>query len=339
MKLLIIGGAGFMGSAFVRYFIKNYNDVFIVNFDKLSYSGNLDNLLEIKNYKNYKNYKFIKGDILNKFQLEEVVKTYIPDVIINYAAETHVDKSILEPEIFVKTDVLGVLNILEIVKKHKISKFIQISTDEVYGDILKGRFTEQSPILPNSPYSASKASADILIRAYFKTYSVPAIITRSCNVYGPYQYPEKFIPFSITNLLLGDYIYIYGDGKQKREWIWVYDHVKAIEVILEKGKIGEIYNISSGEEKENLEIAKLILKNLGFSEEKIKFTKDRKAHDKRYALEWNKIRDLGYKPKVKLTKGLLDTITWYKKNDWWWRKLRVSEEFKKYFEKFKKLYL
>ncbi len=329
MKILITGGAGFMGSNFVHYILKKYPDYEVVNLDKLTYSGNLDNLRDIENNPNY---KFVKGDIIDSEIVDELMKNV--DIVVNYAAETHVDRSIMDPGSFVKTDVLGTYNLLEKARKYNISRFVQISTDEVFGSIEDGEFVETSPFEPNSPYAASKAGADLLARSYFVTYNTPIIITHSCNFYGPYHYPEKFIPLAIVNLLQGKKVPLYGDGKNVREWIYTEDHCRAIDAIVHKGKIGEVYNISTGEEWKNIDVLKEILNILEKDETFIEYVKDRPGHDRRYALDSNKLRnELGWKPENNLSEGIKKTINWFVENEKWWRKIIESQDYKNYYGK------
>ena len=325
MRVLITGGAGFMGSNAIRYFLKKYSDIEIVNLDKLTYAGNPDNLKDIENNSRY---RFIKGDIIDRNLLDNTVKDV--DVIINYAAETHVDRSILDPKEFIVTDVLGTYSLLESAKKHNIKKYIQISTDEVFGSIQDGKFTEESPFKPNSPYAASKAGGDHLCRAYFKTYDMPIIVTHSCNFFGPYQYPEKLIPLFITNLLENKKIPVYGDGLQAREWISTQDHCQAVDLILQKGKAGEVYNISTGDEIKNIEITKLLLAELNKNDSFIDYVKDRPGHDRRYAIDATKLRALGWSPKMNFNDGIKQTIEWYKNNEGWWKKIKSGEYLKYY---------
>ncbi|MFA6304664.1 MAG: dTDP-glucose 4,6-dehydratase [Patescibacteria group bacterium] len=331
MNLLITGGAGFAGSNFIRHILKKYPNYKIINLDKLTYAGNLDNLKDIEGNANY---KFVKGDIVDQRTVFKICRNNKIDAIINYAAETHVDRSILDPDAFVKTDVIGTYNIMEAVKEFKISRFIQISTDEVFGSISKGLFTEDSPFLPNSPYSASKASADLLCRSYIKTYNLPVIVTHSCNFYGPYQYPEKLIPLFITNLLENKKVPLYGDGKNIREWIYVLDHCWAIDFLLHKGVVGEVYNIGTGVEKKNYQTTDIILKELGLSKDKIELIKDRPGHDRRYAVDWSKLKKLGWQPEYDFNDAIHETIRWYKQNEWWWKKLKSGQ----YLEYYKKQY-
>lgn len=329
MKILITGGAGFMGSNAVKYFLKKYPDIQIVNLDKLTYAGNLENL---KGIENDSRYKFIKGDIADEKIVDEAAKNV--DVIINYAAETHVDRSILDPKAFITTDVLGTYTLLEAAKKYGIKKYIQISTDEVFGSINNGKFTEESPFEPNSPYAASKAGGDHLCRAYFKTYGTPVIMTHSCNFFGPYQYPEKLIPLFITNLLENKKVPVYGDGQQIREWIFTEDHCRAIDAILQKGEIGEVYNIGTGNEIPNIEITKILLNELGKDESSIDYVKDRPGHDRRYAIDSGKLRKLGWQPEVNFEQGIKQTVDWYKQNEQWWKRIKSGE----YLEYYKKQY-
>lgn len=328
MKLLITGGAGFMGSNFIHYILKKYKDYEIVNLDKLTYSGNLDNLKDLEANPNY---RFVKGDICDESLVDELAKEV--DVIINYAAETHVDRSILDPSAFVRTDVLGTHNLLEKAKKYQHKRFIQISTDEVFGSITEGEFNETSPFMPNSPYAASKAGADLLCRSYVETYSMPVIVTHSCNFYGPYHYPEKFIPLSIVNLLQNKKIPLYGDGLNVREWIYTEDHCSAIDFILHEGKEGEVYNISTEKEKRNIDVIKLLLEIMGETEEKIEYVKDRPGHDRRYALDASKLRNLGWEPKYSFEEGLKKTLEWFKDNKWWWEKIIKSQEYTDFYKK------
>ena len=327
MRLLITGGMGFMGSSFVRYMLKKYPQIQIINLDKLTYAGNPENLADIQT----KRYKFVKGDICDQKLVRKIAKQV--DVIINYAAETHVDRSILEPDAFIKTDVLGTYTLLEASREFKIKKYIQIGTDEVFGAITKGSSNENYPFEPNSPYSASKAGADHLIRAYYITYGVPTIRTNACNNYGPYQYPEKLIPLFITNLLEKKKVPVYGRGDQIREWIYVLDHSKAIDLILKKGKPGEAYNIGTGERKKNIEVTETILNSLNLDKKMVEYVKDRPGHDARYALNSNKIQnELGFKPKYKFREGIQETIKWYQNNQTWWKKIK-SGKFKNYYNK------
>lgn len=313
MKILITGGAGFIGCNFVRYMLKKYPDDEITVLDKLTYAGRLENLQDVMD-----RITFVKGDICDE---EDVKKAGHCDVIFNYAAETHVDRSITEAGVFVKTDVIGTYNLLEYARKLDVGKYIQIGTDEVYGSTKKGSFKEDDLLDPSSPYSASKAGADHLARAYHKTYGLPVVITRSSNNFGHYQYPEKLIPVLILNALHNEPLPIYGEGKNIRDWIYVMDNCEAIDFIFQKGKIGEVYNIGAGNEKPNIEIANLILEELGKPESLIKFVKDRLGHDFRYSLNCKKIKRLGWKPRHRFGDALKETIKWYVENEWWWKGL------------------
>ena len=314
MKILVTGGAGFIGSCFVRHMLKKHPDYKIVNLDCLTYAGNIENLDDVKNNPNY---TFVKANICDKQKVDEIVSDV--DCIVNFAAESHVDRSILNPEIFIETNVLGTLNLLEAAKKHKIKRYLQVSTDEVYGSLGKdGYFYETTPLSPNSPYSASKASADMLVKAYFETYKTPVLITRCSNNYGPYQYPEKLIPFFISKLLKGEKVPLYGDGLNVRDWLYVYDHCSAIDTVLHKGNIGEVYNVGGHNEKSNIEITKIILKEMNKDESSIKYVQDRLGHDRRYAIDNNKITTtLGWEPSVTFEEGIKLTIDWYLNNTQW----------------------
>jgi len=313
MRIIITGGAGFIGCNFVRYMLKRYPTEEIVVLDKLTYAGRLENLQDVMD-----KITFIKGDICNK---EDVEKVGDCDIIFNFVAETHVDRSIIDAGVFVKTDVLGTYTLLEYARRYDVEKYIQISTDEVYGSIEKGSFKEDDILDPSSPYSASKAGADLLVKAYYKTYGLPVLITRSSNNFGPYQYPEKLIPVLILNALHEKSLPIYGEGKNIRDWIYVLDNCEAIDLIFQKGKIGEIYNIGTGNEKTNIEIANLILKGLNKPKSLIEFVMDRPGHDFRYSLNCEKIKKLGWKPKVRFEEGIEKTIKWYVENRWWWEPL------------------
>lgn len=316
MRLLVTGGAGFIGSNFVRYMLKLHSDLEIVVLDKLTYAGNLENLRDVQKNKNF---SFVKGDICDKKIAEKLVKGC--DAVLNFAAETHVDRSIIDAGSFVTTDVLGTYRLLEASRKYGVEKFVQISTDEVYGSKLSGSFRESDALEPSSPYSASKAGGDMLARAYFVTYGLPVLITRSSNNFGPYQHPEKLIPKLITSALRNKPLPIYGDGRNVRDWIFVEDNCKAIDTVLRKGKFGEIYNIASGIEKRNIDVAKMILDELKKPHDLIQFVKDRPGHDFRYSLECRKIIKLGWKAETRFEDGLKKTIAWYKKNESWWKKL------------------
>ncbi len=314
MKLLVTGGAGFIGSCFVRHILNKYKDYKVINLDALTYAGNIENLDDVKNNSNY---TFVHGNICDKKLVRELVNEV--DAVINFAAESHVDRSITGPEIFIETNVQGTLNLLQASKEANIQRFLQVSTDEVYGTLGKdGYFYETTPIAPNSPYSASKAGADLLVRAYFETYKMPVLNTRCSNNYGPYQYPEKLIPFFISKLLINEKVPVYGDGLNVRDWLYVYDHCSAIDVVLHKGRVGEVYNIGGHNEKTNLEITKIILDAMGKDESSIEYVQDRLGHDKRYAIDNHKIQtELGWQPSLTFEEGIKLTIDWYLKNQDW----------------------
>lgn len=328
-RILVTGGCGFIGSNFIRHQLEKRNDIHILNFDKLTYAGNPENLKDLEKHPRY---TFWKGDIADKRSVSEVVGGEKFDAIINFAAETHVDRSILDSSDFVKTNFLGTQVLLEAVRHYDVPLFIQISTDEVYGTLgAHGKFTEESPLAPNSPYAASKAAADLLVRSYHKTYGVPAIIVRSSNNYGPYQFPEKLIPLVITNALEDKHIPVYGDGLYVRDWIHVEDNVAAIDEILWKGRPGSIYNVGANCERTNIEIIKLILGKLGKPETLMKFVKDRPAHDRRYAIDFSKLTDeLGWQPKIPFERGIEETVRWYQENTEWWKRIRTGEYLKYY---------
>lgn len=332
-SLFITGGAGFIGSNFVKYVLKNY-DYKVVNYDKLTYAGNLENLTDIEKHPNY---KFVKGDICDKEFAEKTIKENNIDTIINFAAESHVDRSILGSKEFIVTNVLGTQTLLDIAKNLGVEKYLQVSTDEVYGSLPEDKkeikFTEKTPITTNSPYSASKASADLLCNAYYHTHKLPVLVTRCSNNYGPYQFPEKLIPLMIAKALDGEKLPVYGDGKNVRDWLYVEDHCSAICEVLHKGKIGEVYNIGGNNEWYNIDIVKIILKLLNKTEEQISYVKDRPGHDRRYAIDSSKIKtELGWKPAYDFENGIAETINWYVKNENWWRKV-MSGEYLKYYEK------
>ncbi|HDX9591108.1 TPA: dTDP-glucose 4,6-dehydratase [Bacillus pseudomycoides] len=318
MNILVTGGAGFIGSNFVRYMIRKYPNYNIINYDALTYSGNLKNL---RNIEAERNYTFIKGEIQNRDLIEQVICKYEIDAVINFAAESHVDRSINNPTLFYDTNILGVSVLLEAVRKYNNIKFVQISTDEVYGSLgNEGVFTENTHLSPSSPYASSKASADLIVLSYFKTYGSHINITRCSNNYGPYQHPEKLIPLMITNALEEKKLPLYGDGRNMRDWLHVYDHCTAIDLVLHKGKSGEIYNIGGNNEKKNIEVIKKILHKLRKSESLIHFVQDRLGHDWRYAIDANKITtELGWKPTYTFEEGLEETIQWYMDHENWWK--------------------
>lgn len=342
-NILITGGAGFIGTNFVKHMLSTY-DYNIINLDALTYAGNLENLRDIENNEKY---TFIKGDIADVQLIDEIFMKYEIDTVVNFAAESHVDRSIENPEIFLMTNVRGTQVLLDTAKRHwKVNphdkycrefkegvKYLQVSTDEVYGTLGKtGMFTETTPLAPNSPYSASKTSADLFVRAYHETFGMPVNITRCSNNYGPYQFPEKLIPLMINNCLKGQQLPVYGDGMQIRDWLHVKDHCTGIDTVLHKGRIGEVYNIGGNNEKANIEIVKLIIENLGKTEDMIKYVQDRPGHDRRYAIDNTKITtELGWSPSYTFEQGIKETIEWYLSNQEWMEKI-VSGEYLGYYE-------
>lgn len=326
MKLLVTGGAGFIGSNFIRYWFNKYSKDTIVNLDKLTYAGHLSST---KNFADNPNYQFIKGDICNPKVVSEAMKDV--DVVVSFAAESHVDRSIVGPQVFLKTNVLGTQVLLDSAVKYKVKRFHHISSDEVFGELKlesKEKFKEDTPYNPRSPYSASKAASDYLVRSYYHTYGLPITITNCSNNYGPYQDPEKFFSRSITNLIEDKPIFIYGDGKYVRDWLYVEDHCSAIDLIINKGKIGETYLVGGlSEDISNEEIAKLMISHFGKDESYLKYGKDRLGHDRRYAVNWTKIKnELGWEPKYDFKSWLVKTIEWYKENEWWWKPLKKEAE-------------
>ncbi|MBN8545148.1 MAG: dTDP-glucose 4,6-dehydratase [Ignavibacteria bacterium] len=328
-NILVTGAAGFIGSNFVNALLKKRDDIFIVNLDKLTYAGNLENL---KASENHKNYRFIKGDIANPELVEYVFQKYKIKFVVNFAAESHVDRSILGSKVFYETNVIGTNVLLETARRFEVERFLQVSTDEVYGSLgATGYFTETTPISPNSPYSSSKAAADMMVQAFYHTYGMPVLTTRCSNNYGPFQFPEKLIPLMIINTLNGKKLPVYGDGLNVRDWIYVLDHNYAIETVLEKGKPGEVYNIGAKNEMTNIEIVKLILNHLGKGEEMIEYVKDRPGHDRRYAIDNTKIEtELGWKPEFSFETAIGETIDWYLNNKEWWQRI-ISGEYEKYY--------
>ena len=332
--MLITGGAGFIGSNFIRLVLNEHPEYKVINLDALTYAGNLRNL---ENIKDNPNYKFIKGDICDNTLVEEIFADFEPSIVINFAAESHVDRSIDNPKVFLDTNIMGTYTLLETARKFWLlprtknqeprTIFLQVSTDEVYGELdEEGYFTEETPLAPNSPYSSSKASADMLAKSYFRTYGLPVIITRCSNNYGPYQFPEKLIPLMISNAMEDNELPVYGDGLNVRDWIYVEDHCRGILAAMIRGKIGEVYNFGSNNEKKNIDIVKLILNVIGKPESLISFVKDRLGHDKRYAIDAAKaINQLGWKPLVDFEKGIKLTIQWYIDNEEWWQEIKSGE--------------
>ncbi len=334
MKLLITGGAGFIGSNFIHHILKTYPDYEIINLDALTYAGNLENL---KEFESEARYTFIKGDICNKELVAELVSKV--DIVVHFAAESHVDRSILDSEAFVRTNVIGTHTLLEAARQAGNKRFHHVSTDEVFGSLGADEppFSEITPYDPRSPYSASKAGSDHLVRAYFHTHGLPVTISNCSNNYGPYHFPEKLIPLIITNLIEAKKIPIYGDGMQVRDWLYVQDHCRAIDIIIHKGKIGETYCIGGNSEKPNLEIAKTILDLLHKDESMLEHVEDRKGHDKRYAINFAKIKnELGWEPQVTFEEGLLKTVTWFLENEAWWKSVKSGEYEKYYLKQYQK---
>jgi dTDP-glucose 4,6-dehydratase len=334
VKILVTGGAGFIGSNFIHYMVEKYPDYRIICLDKLTYAGNLRNLESVLNKENF---RFIKGDICDRELVYRVFKEEKPDVVVNFAAESHVDRSIEDPEIFLKTNIIGTQVLMDACRKYGIKRFHQVSTDEVYGDLPLDRpdlkFTEKSPLKPSSPYSASKASADLLVMAYHRTYGVPVTISRCSNNYGPYQFPEKLIPLMIINALNDRPLPVYGDGRNVRDWIHVKDHCEAIDIIIHRGKEGEIYNIGGENERANIDVVRMILKELGKPESLIRFVKDRPGHDRRYALDISRMKkEFGWSPKISFEEGLKSTIKWYLENRSWWEEI-INGEYMNYYER------
>ena len=326
MRLVVTGGAGFIGSNFVRFMLRRYDDLEVVNLDKLTYAGNLDNLRDVEDDARY---TFVKGDICDAAVVRAALQG--ADAVVNFAAETHVDRSISGPQDFISTDVLGTHTLLEAVRELAIARYVQISTDEVYGSTETGSFTEESDLAPSSPYSASKAGADLLVLAYHRTYGAPVLITRSSNNYGPWQYPEKIIPLFITNAIDDQALPVYGDGLNVRDWLYVDDNCAGIDAVLRKGVEGEVYNIGGGNEVRNLALTRQILELLGKSPELIRFVADRPGHDRRYSIDCGKLQALGWRPATPFETGLERTVSWYRDNPLWWRKIQ-SGEWREYYE-------
>ncbi len=322
-RLLVTGGMGFIGSNFIRYVLAHRSDWAIVNLDKLTYAGNPDNLRDIE--KNPR-YRFMEGDICDRKCVSRVMKDI--DVVVNFAAETHVDRSIQDSDAFLRTNILGTEVLLEHIRKYDLQQFVQISTDEVYGSITKGAFSEYAILHPSNPYAASKAAAELMALAFRHTYGIPLLITRSSNNYGPYQHPEKLIPLIITNAFKNQELPIYGTGRNVREWLYVEDNCAAILTVLERGAVGEIYNVSSGEEKTNIEVTSAVLRALKKPKSLIHYVKDRPGHDLRYSITSDKVRALGWMPQYDFLRGIRETIRWYLENEWWWRKIKTRQRYR-----------
>ncbi|HSQ74681.1 MAG TPA: dTDP-glucose 4,6-dehydratase [Bacteroidota bacterium] len=329
-NVLVTGGAGFIGSNFVHFFLAAHPDVHLVNFDSLTYAGNLGNLVGVASGPNY---TFVRGDICDRAAVEKAFEEHAIDTVVHFAAESHVDRSIMGAAIFVNTNVVGTQVLLDVARERKIERFLHVSTDEVYGSLgPSGKFTEQTPVHPNSPYAASKASSDLLALASQHTFGLPVIVTRCSNNYGPYQFPEKLIPLMIVNALNNKELPVYGQGLNVRDWLYVGDHCSAIDVVLRKGSVGEVYNIGGENEWKNIDIVRLLLKHLGKPESLIRFVKDRPGHDLRYAIDASKIRlELGWSPSVTFDQGIAKTIDWYLANEAWWRKI-IDGSYRDYYQ-------
>ena len=319
MTMLVTGGAGFIGSNFIRHMLAEHPDTRIVNLDALTYAGNPESLRDVADNPNY---TFVKGDICDPAAVAAVFRNHPIETVVHFAAESHVDRSIADGAAFVRTNVLGTFTLLDYALKHGVRRFIHVSTDEVYGSTREGSFVETDNLNPSSPYSASKAGSDLLARSFFITHGLPVIVTRCTNNYGPYQFPEKLIPLFATNLLEGKKVPVYGTGKNIRDWLYVLDHCRAIDFVLRHGEPGEVYNIGGGAEKTNLEITEQILELLGKDGSMIEYVPDRKGHDFRYSLDFGKLRDLGWKPAYTFDDALAATVLWYAENEWWWRPLK-----------------
>ncbi len=317
MNILVTGGSGFIGSNFIRHMLEKYPDHRIINLDKLTYAGNPDNLMDVESNPNY---SFVHGDICDVDVVSKVMQQV--DRVVHFAAESHVDRSIDEGSVFVRTNVLGTHTLLESALEHDIKRFVHVSTDEVYGSINEGSFKETDMLVPSSPYSSSKAGSDLLAQSYYITHKLPVIITRCTNNFGPYQYPEKLIPLFVTNLLEGRKVPVYGTGQNIRDWIYVLDHCKAVDFVLHNGSVGEIYNIGGGDEKTNLEITEMIIEKVGADESMIEYVQDRPGHDLRYSLDCSKLMELGWAQEYDFDEALKETVGWYVKNQWWWAKLK-----------------
>ncbi|MFL2650859.1 MAG: dTDP-glucose 4,6-dehydratase [Anaerolineales bacterium] len=328
-NILVTGGAGFIGSNFVHYMLDKYSSYNLFVFDKLTYAGNLDNLREVQDNPRY---VFVHGDIADRETVNEVIITHQIDTIVNFAAESHVDRSILSPDAFIQTDIVGTHVLLDAARDHKLERLHQVSTDEVYGSIVEGRFKEGDVFEPNSPYAASKAGAELLVRAYHETYGLNTVVTRGSNTFGPYQYPEKIAPLFITNAIDNESLPLYGDGLQVRDWLYVTDHCSGIDVALHQGSPGGVYNLGGGNEWTNIEVTELILKYVDKSRDLIVSVEDRPGHDQRYALDSNLLMSLGWSPSKTFEEALQSTVKWYQDNEWWWRPIKGGE-FKEYYLK------
>ena len=326
-NILVTGGAGFIGSNFVHYMMRKYPEYNIVAYDKLTYAGNLNNLLDVHDEPRY---RFVRGDIADKHTLEQTIREHAIDTIVNFAADSHVDRSILAPDAFIHTDMVGTYVLLEAARAFGIERFHQISTDEVYGSIPQGFFKEGDPLEPNSPYSASKAGGELMVRAYHETYGLNTVVTRGSNTFGPYQYPEKVAPLFITNAIDDEPLPLYGDGMQVRDWLYVEDHCAGIDLVLHRGAEGGVYNLGGGNERHNIDVTRLILRLLGKPESLIRRVMDRPGHDRRYALDCARIAALGWKPARDFESAMAETVAWYRQNELWWRPIK-SGDFRAYY--------
>ncbi|RLC92454.1 MAG: dTDP-glucose 4,6-dehydratase [Chloroflexi bacterium] len=331
-NLMVTGGAGFIGSNFVRYMLEKYPGYYIVVYDKLTYAGRLENLQDVAE-RFAGRYAFVRGDICDAAKVRETIRAYNVDTVINFAAESHVDRSIMNPDAFIKTDVYGTYVLLEAAREFGLERMHQVSTDETYGEVQTGRSKETDPVAPRSPYAASKASADLMVNAYHVTYGLPVTITRGTNNIGPYQYPEKVVPLFVTNAIDDLPLPLYGDGLQVRDYQYVLDHCEAIDIVLHKGEIGGIYNVGTGTEMRNIDMARLILRLLGKPESLIQLVRDRPGHDRRYALDVGKIRALGWEPAHTCEEAIEKTVRWYVENEWWWRPIKSGEHYREYYRR------
>ena len=331
-NLMVTGGAGFIGSNFVRYMLERYDDYYIVVYDKLTYAGNLDNLKDVAERFTGR-YAFVQGDICDTPTVRETLRSHKVDTIVNFAAETHVDRSIMNPDAFIRTDVYGTYVLLEATRELELERLHQVSTDEVYGHVPEGASKETDPVVPRSPYAASKTSGDLMVNAYYITYGLPVTITRGANNIGPYQYPEKVVPLFVTNGMDDQPLPLYGDGLQVRDYQYVLDHCEAIDIVLRRGESGEVYNIGTGTEMRNIDMTRLILELLGKPESLIQPVRDRPGHDRRYALDVTKICSLGWEPAHSCEEAIEKTVRWYVENEWWWRPIKSGEHYQEYYRR------
>ena len=331
-NLMVTGGAGFIGSNFVRYVLEKYPDYRVVVYDKLTYAGNLDNLKDVVE-QFADRYAFVRGDICDAATVRETIHAHDVDTLVNFAAETHVDRSIMAPDAFIKTDVYGTYVLLEATRELELERYHQVSTDEVYGHVPEGASQETDPVAPRSPYAASKASGDLMVNAYYVTYGLPVTITRGANNIGPYQYPEKVVPLFVTNAIDDLPLPLYGDGLQMRDYQYVGDHCEAIDLVLHAGEIGSIYNVGTGTEMRNIDMTRLMLELLGKPESLIQPVRDRPGHDRRYALDVTKIRGLGWEPDHTCEEAIEETVRWYVENEWWWRPIKSGAHYQEYYRK------